>query len=287
MKTALVDCLAARNALTLAWSATLAKVNKTFLSAEGRAESRGGSSIFSIYRYKVAKHPIELPVWEVFRDRAFNVFEAKVEIDRVIETKGLASSGWQGKFECYSCDVEDLADRFAGKADYIFTDSPYGGYISYIDLSTLWNAWLGQLPANAVKERELIVGGELRLSEQAYIDRLGGSIRACTRMLKRDRWLSVVFQHWNVAYFEAILSSAAQNGAHLRAAVSQVGDPIWSMHKKKGAASVLGGELILTFYKGMRETNPLNTSGFDVAERMGDILAKTNESMVYGEQIFN
>src|SRR5205823_14233711 len=30
-----------RRAMLLAWSATLAKLNKTFLSAEGRAESRG------------------------------------------------------------------------------------------------------------------------------------------------------------------------------------------------------------------------------------------------------
>src|SRR5205814_4235001 len=41
---------AVRNLLLLAWSASVAKLNKTFLSAKGRAESRGGSSIFSIYR---------------------------------------------------------------------------------------------------------------------------------------------------------------------------------------------------------------------------------------------
>jgi len=35
-----------RSAMLLAWSATLTKLNRTFLSAEGRAESRGGSSIF-------------------------------------------------------------------------------------------------------------------------------------------------------------------------------------------------------------------------------------------------
>ena len=43
-----------RDLLLFAWSASVAKLNKTFLSAKGRAESRGGSSIFSIYRYKLA-----------------------------------------------------------------------------------------------------------------------------------------------------------------------------------------------------------------------------------------
>jgi hypothetical protein len=57
-----------RAALLLAWSASLAKLNRTFLSAEGRAESRGGSSIFSIYRYKVAKKPVELPPWRLSKN---------------------------------------------------------------------------------------------------------------------------------------------------------------------------------------------------------------------------
>ena len=70
--------------MLLAWSATLTKLNKTFLSAEGRAESRGGSSIFSIYRYKIAKHPIELPAWSTFKERALNVIDAKAEIDKAI-----------------------------------------------------------------------------------------------------------------------------------------------------------------------------------------------------------
>jgi hypothetical protein len=64
-------------------------------------------------------------------------------------------------------------------------------------------------------------------------------------MLNSNRWLSVVFQHWNVRYFEAILEAAAGAGASLKAAVTQVGDTIWSMHKKK--EKVLAGELILTF----------------------------------------
>ena len=56
-----------RDLLLLAWSASVAKLNKTFLSAKGRAESRGGSSIFSIYRYKLASQSVELPIWETFR----------------------------------------------------------------------------------------------------------------------------------------------------------------------------------------------------------------------------
>lgn len=234
----------ARGALLLAWSATLGKLNRTFLSAKGRVESRGGSSIFSIYRYKVADRPVELPAWDVFRERVINVIEGKEE---VLRQKRLfeRTEGWHGKFEAYSLDIAELSAVLGRKADYIFTDPPYGGHIAYLDLSILWNHWLGfEVPFSA-HENEIIVGGELRLSEEYYIQRLKESIRLCARMLKPNRWLSVVFQHWNVLYFEAILDEATRAGATLKAAVTQVGDTIWSMHKKKNKERVLAGEMIL------------------------------------------
>ena len=281
-----IDNRPARQGMLLAWSATLAKLNKTFLSAEGRAESRGGSSIFSIYRYKVAKNPVELPPWQTFEERALNVLSAKMEVDKHVEMKR-KTTGWSGRFEAHSYDIPHLTQRYSGKIDYIFTDPPYGGHISYLDLSTLWNCWLGMMPKRSLREAELIVGGELHLSEQTYTSRLGESVQACLKMLRRQRWLSIVFQHWNIAYFEAILASAAAAGAELRAAVSQVGDPIWSMHKKKGSESVLAGELILTFIKTGRSNTFRPVNGFDVEQAVDEVLSSTPDDRIYGEYLFN
>lgn len=275
-----------RDGMLLAWSATLAKLNRTFLSAEGRAASRGGSSIFSIYRYKIAKEPVELPAWPTFEERARNVIAAKREIDHAIELKS-TTGGWYGSFETRSQDIQDLAEQLKGQVDYIFTDPPYGGHISYIDLSVLWNNWLGLTPSQDVKQKEIIVGGELRHTEEEYIERLRNSIHACIRMLKNERWLSVVFQHWNVTYFEAILSAAAEAGAELKAAVSQVGDPIWSMHKKKNKESVLAGEMILTFRKTGARRRYEGKNEFDLAGTLCKILSGSNSNTVYGESLFN
>jgi len=275
-----------RNGMLLAWSATLAKLNRTFLSARGRAASRGGSSIFSIYRYKIAKEPVELPAWPTFEERARNVIAAKRELDHAIELKR-TTGGWHGSFEARNQDIEDLSEQLKGQADYIFTDPPYGGHISYIDLSVLWNNWLGLTPGHEVRQKEIIVGGELRHTEEEYIQRLRNSIRACIRMLKNERWLSIVFQHWNVAYFEAILSAAAESGAELKAAVAQVGDPIWSMHKKKNKESVLAGEMILTFHKTGARRRYERRNGFDLAETIRRILSGSDSNTVYGEYLFN
>jgi DNA modification methylase len=275
----------ARKGMLLAWSATLTKLNKTFLSAEGRAESRGGSSIFSIYRYKIAKQPIELFAWETFYERATNVIKAKVEIEQAIQLKR-QMGGFFGSFELYAKDVEDLASEFPNSIDYIFTDPPYGGHISYLDLSTLWNSWLGLLPDTSTKEKELIVGGDLNLTERSYIERLGKSVEACVKMLKKDRWLSIVFQHWNIAYFEAILSAATESGAELRAAISQVGDPIWSMHKKKNN-SVLAGEMILTFHNTGVVRSVMPKQQFDISHALKRILKNTQSDKIFGEYLFN
>ncbi|MBI2834365.1 MAG: hypothetical protein HYX76_08060 [Acidobacteria bacterium] len=275
----------ARDAMRMAWSATLAKLNRTFLSAEGRAESRGGSSIFSIYRYKVAAKPVELAAWDTFCERAQNILAAKVEIDRAIAYKQ-HTGGFVGRFEVYAYDIEDVPGRVAA-VDYIFTDPPYGGHISYIDLSTLWNAWNGHLPCRRTRQRELIVGGDLGLSEDLYVSRLHESIRTCFALLKPRRWLSVVFQHWRVPYFNAILTGAAAAGGDLRAAISQVGDPVWSMHKKKGNESVLAGEMILTFFKTARRRAVEANKPFDIAAAVASVLRNAPTAAIYGEYIFN
>jgi hypothetical protein len=92
-------------------------------------------------------------------------------------------------------------------------------------------------------------------------ERLAASIRTALRLLRPDRWMSIVFQHWDLTYFETILETAQAGGAELKAAITQTGDVIWSMHKKKNSASVLAGELILTFYKpkNARERGPVRT----------------------------
>jgi hypothetical protein len=275
-----------KRGMLLAWSASLTKLNKTFLSAEGRLESRGGSSVFSIYRFKVAKRPVSLPAWQTFYERALNVIAAKAEIDKAIELKR-RSGGWHGRFEIYEKDIEDLGGELKGKVDYIFTDPPYGGHIAYLDLSTLWNAWLGEMPSQPARKKELIVGGELNISETTYIERLSRSIRACGKMLKKGRWISIVFQHWNIAYFEAILLAAAECGMELRAAVSQIGDPIWSMHKKKGSESVLAGEMILTFFHSGKTQALIRRRVFDVRGAIAKILGSSESKFIYGEYLFN
>ena len=110
-------------------------------------------------------------------------------------------------------------------------------------------------------------------------------------MLKRNGWLSLVFQHWNVRYFAAILEGAAESGAELRAAVTQIGDTIWSMHKKKNKERVLAGEMILSFYNGGAASIPSRrqSSRFSIEALLDETLAEVSADgrPFAGEALFN
>jgi adenine-specific DNA methylase len=290
------------NLLLLAWSAAVAKLNKTWLSTKGRAASRGGSSIFSIYRYKLASECTELPIWETFGGRFWNVVEAKKE---VLDMRDLYRARTKREDAIDSArDFRVLAEDAAalerhiepGTVDYIFTDPPYGGFITYLDLSILWNHWLGFLVADETRRAEAIVGGQCELTEEHYKAKLADSIAVCLRLLKPDRWLSIVFQHWDISYFATILESATENGAEFKAAITQTGDVIWSMHKKKNSESVLAGEMILTFYKPWKRQKPkvqsplVPASELDkiaVLEEAFDACLRNGRSSFTSEALFN
>ena len=289
-----------RDLLLLAWSASVAKLNKTFLSAKGRAESRGGSSIFSIYRYKLAARSVELPIWETFRGRFLNVLAAKEEVLRLRDFRQTQARSphmldSRQHFRVLAHDAATL-DRLIkpGSVDYIFTDPPYGAFISYLDLSILWNHWLGFPISNDVRDQETIVGGEQNHSEEHYKQSLARSITTCFRLLKPDRWFSIVFQHWDTSYFATILETASDCGGELKAAITQTGDVIWSMHKKKNSASVLAGEMILTFYKPPKRVKsdppsktPPMTDPAEILAEVFDACLKNGATTFTSEALFN
>lgn len=281
--------------LLLAWSASAAKLNRTFISAKGRAESRGGASIFSIYRYKLAKIPVELPLWKTFEGRYLNVLAAKKEVLSIRDQSERRDSNSQldsqRHFRTLTVDAVDIADTMGKESvDYIFTDPPYGAFIAYLDLSTLWNHWLGFKVSLAKRRSEIIVGGDLGLSEDLYKRRLAASLSACVQTLKPDRWMSVVFQHWDVSYFETILRTLTDAGVVLKAAVTQEREVIWSMHKKKNAESMLAGEMILTFYKPVRLPTPAcarESQGHYLTDLLDEILRAEPVGEITSQCLFN
>ena len=256
------------------FAATMYKCNLTFLSAAGRKASRGGSSVFSIYRYKVAAKPIELDVWEQFELRFRKLIACKMETNRLINGK----YNLRGYFRNLRGSATQLTNYIKpNSVDYIFTDPPYGAHIAYLDLSAMWNAWLGFKVSEEDFKQEVIQGGNLKKTSQDYFDLLDKSFEQMFKVLKYDRWLSVVFAHKDPAYWDAIIKSAVRHGFQYIGTNVQPLNVVWSMHKKKNYLTVMSGELILNFLK---VRNPITIAITDVGSDVVDIIRNVAELVI-------
>src|SRR5205823_10176459 len=93
-------------------------------------------------------------------------------------------------FRVLASDAATLDQEISpGTVDYIFTDPPYGAFISYLDLSILWNHWLGFHISEEAAENETIVGGERGQTEEHYKERLAARLRTAMRPFRPARCL--------------------------------------------------------------------------------------------------
>jgi 16S rRNA G966 N2-methylase RsmD len=238
-----------RDLLLLAFSSTLVRINRTFLSAGNRSETRGGSAVFSLYRYKVAKNPVELPLWEQFTQRFEKLLQAKRETNLLIGD--FYQEGVTADFRHGS--ATHLSEFIPPESvDYIYTDPPYGAHIPYLDLSVMWMAWLGMGISQGDREQEVIEGGQLRKTAEDYRSLLSQSLKEMSKVLKTGAWLSLVYAHRDTSYWESIVQASRDAGLEYVNTVVQPVGVVWSMHKKKNPLRVLSGELVLNFRKGVK-----------------------------------
>jgi hypothetical protein len=139
----------------------------------------------------------------------------------------------------------------------VFTDPPFGSNIYYSDCSLLWEAWLGELTD---REQEMVVGRS-RTAEDGgknlavYQGLLTEALREIRRVLKPNRWASVVFHNSSAQIWEAVRSACIDAGFSLGGAVM--------FDKKqrsfKGIKGLHDGELVANFdvVLNLRKTTPL------------------------------
>ena len=237
--------LVIRDLFRFVFAATLNKTNLTFSSTTGRRYSRGDSAIFRLYRYWVPKRTIELNVWEQFVLRYRGILAAKQETNALIGDYYRPGD----TIKIIKGSATDLRSHVGDESvDYIYTDPPYGAHIAYLDLSTMWHAWLGLQVTDEDRRVEVIEGGDQGRTKDEYMELLDESIVEMFRVLKWDRWLSIVFAHKDPAYWDAIVKAAQRAGfEYSNTAVQPSTTP--SLHKRKNPLRVLSGELVLNFRK--------------------------------------
>lgn len=259
-----------RGVFMLMFSGLLNKINLTYHASSGRTEGRGNSSMFAYYRYRIAPNPGKIEVMDYFESRLKKVIAAKKEMAPNINKQTISNA------EIYKGSATDLHNITTESIDYIYTDPPYGSKIAYLDLSTMWNAWLDLDVTEADYEQEAIEGGSRKKSSDEYGTLLSKSIQEMYRVLKYDRWMSFVFAHKDPKYWHLIVNAAENAGFEYAGAVAQKNGQT-SFKKRQNPFSVLSGQLIINFKKAR---SPLAIQKVRLGADVYELIIETIESVI-------
>lgn len=262
-----------RESLLLAFSGVLTRVNLTYhisKSVEAGTGFGGDGSVFRYYRYRIAPKHDALELWNIFETKFKKVSNAKQEIQYKINAETITNA------EVIKGTATHLQNIKNETVDYIYTDPPYGKKIPYLDLSTMWNAWLDLKVTEQDFEDEAIEGGEHNKTKDEYNNLMAESITEMYRVLKYNRWLSFVFAHKDPEFWHLIVETAERCGFEYAGAVKQ-GNGQTSFKKRQNPFTVLAGQLIINFKKVKNPKAIMKANlGLDIAE----IVMQTMEGII-------
>ncbi len=228
-----------RDFFLFVFSGILARASRTYWK-DKKGKGGGDSGIYKVYRYWIPPKPDERNVWELFESRLYRVM-------KLIRDENKFFKKDEAKIICGS--ATDVSFKIGKESvDYIFTDPPYAKHITYLDLSTMYHAILGLKVPEGSRAKEAIEGGDNAKSQDEYIDLIKGSFATAYRVLKCNRWMTVVFTHKDPQIFTRIIQAATEVGFEFVNAVSQdTKRP--SFHKINNSLTVLKGQMMLNFFK--------------------------------------
>ncbi|MDI9357184.1 MAG: DNA methyltransferase [Chitinophagaceae bacterium] len=260
-----------RKSLLLMFSGLITRMNLTFHNSTYSKDGQGGNAaVFQYYRYRVAHTPTILDFLHHFDLRFKKISEAKKEMEYFINERTISNA------QVIRGTATNLKFIPKETVDYIYTDPPYGKKIPYLDLSTMWNAWLDLEVSEQDFKEEAIEGGEHNKSKEEYNQLIAQSIQEMYRVLKYDRWLSFVFAHKDPEFWHLIINTAERCGFEYVGAVPQKNGQT-SFKKRQNPFTVLSGQLIINFRK---VRNPRTIMKANLGMNTAEIVMQTIEGII-------
>jgi DNA modification methylase len=262
---------AIRKTLLLMFAGTISEVNLM-------AEAGSNAIVMKYYRYRIAPRPKMLEVFPYFETSRFNrILAAKKEIAAKCNME--LTAGIEEVMENATIlhgSATNLNKIDSESVDYIYTDPPYGNKIQYLDLSTMWNAWLDLEVTEEDYQLEAIEDGSHEHTFEDYKNLITKSLEEMFRVLKFDRWMSFVFAHKDPKFWHVIVDAAKRCGFEYRGTVVQRNGPI-SFKKVQNPFTTLAGQLIINFYKA-KNPNTLMQQG--VGMQVSELIMQTLEGVI-------
>lgn len=128
--------------------------------------------------------------------------------------------------------------------DYIFTDPPFGGNLMYSELNFIWEAWLKVFTNN---RSEAIINDTQRKGLDEYKELMTACFKEMYRILKSNRWMTVVFHNSKASVWNAIQDAITRAGFII--AQVTVLDKQQGSFKQVTSAGAVKNDLVINAYK--------------------------------------
>ena len=313
---------ALRYSLMLAFYNTLTMINLTYHTTNSNPNQKNAGNHFGFYyRYKLAKIPYLLDTAETFKRKVERVIKGKKELKpspqqstfykayyKPLESVIKDFSGAMLKDrsnldrldsiesknngeKIFQADATNLKEIESQSIDFIYTDPPYGAKIPYLDLSTMWNAWLDLPVDKEIRQKECIEKGSLDKTRQEYYELMVKSLKEMYRVLKFNRWLAFVFQHQDPKLWQILRTSAEEIGFEYVGTIRQSNGQK-TLKQRQFAATMVSGQLIVYYRKiknkdteikaklGDNTKTLLEVAKTEIIEKNGATLAEINDALI-------
>ncbi len=159
--------------------------------------------------YWIPKEHFEINAWNCFENRYKKILKAKKDfsqsppnVKHARNFKSLENN--QGNIllindSCYNA-LKKLPDN---SIDYIITDPPHGDRLPYLELSMMWNDWLG---FDANMDNELVVSDAKTRNKTVteYMELLERILGEIDRVLKNGKYFTLMFNNYDKQVWEKL-----------------------------------------------------------------------------------
>jgi hypothetical protein len=240
-----------------------------------------------------------LPFWFYFNERFQHILRGKKESNRLIknykEAKSFNDLRKDANILICTQSALRLSDRPAsipGKSiDYVFTDPPYGGSIQYMELSTIWAAWLrGENNDQRFAlnfDNEITINENQRKDFDYYHKMLKASFEQVFNALKSGRWLTVTFHNTDIKIYNSIIKAVVLAGLDLEKIIYQSPAVVSAKALLQPYGSAVG-DYYIRFRKPEKREELLSESEIDkeryeriVVNTVKQIIAERREPVAY------
>jgi len=148
--------------------------------------------------YWIPKEHFEINVWNCFENRYKKVLKAKKIQNKMNYIVREGSRIENLLFSDYNLllfkkPAQDVLKVFPDNSiDYVITDPPHGDRQPYLELSLMWNSWLGEHPEY---EKEIVISDskERNKNTENYFQLLKEVFQEIERVLKSGHYFSLMF----------------------------------------------------------------------------------------------